>query len=133
MKKMTHWLLALLCFAAFSTAAQEQKLVSGTVKDNDGSPVVSATIAEKNTKNSVTSNERGEFKIKTKSGAILVVSSVGYETKEVVVTASPTLEIRLENDAKTMSDVIVTALGVKRDKKVLGYATNSIKSEDLVK
>jgi iron complex outermembrane recepter protein len=61
MKKMTHCLLALLCFVALSLVAQaqEKKTVTGTIKDNGGSPLIGATVAEKGTTNSVLSNENG--------------------------------------------------------------------------
>ena len=76
MKKMIHRFLALLCFIALNIAvfAQEKKTVTGTIKDNGGSPLIGATVAEKGTTNSVITNESGIFTIRVAPNATLLIS-----------------------------------------------------------
>ncbi len=122
--------IAVVCF--LDVNAQEKKLVTGTVKDADNNPVVAATVKEKGTTNQVTSDLKGVFKISVAPGATLVVSSIGFETKEYTTDETGLATIQLAVDSKVMSGVVVTALGIKREKKSLGYAVQEIKGETLV-
>ena len=110
--------LAVVCFLNLS--AQEKRQVTGTVKDADGIPVVAATITEKGTTNQVSSDQKGGFKISIAPGATLVVSSIGFETMEFKDDGTGSASIQLVTDSKQLTGVIVTALGIKREKKSLG-------------
>lgn len=110
----------------------QSRQVSGTVTNAKGQPVPLATVMQKGTSNTVTANETGAFTI-TVSGnnPRLIISSVNYGTKEVVITDAASYSIALE-DAGDLSEVVVTALGIRREKKALGYASQEVKGEDLV-
>jgi hypothetical protein len=134
MKKLLYRsLLAMLAAVCFlHVSAQEKKTVTGTIRDVDGNPVVAATIKEKGTTNQVTSDNKGAFRISVAPGATLVVSSVGFTTYEVQTDNSGTAAIQLQPSSQNMEGVVVTALGVRREKRSLGYAVQEVKGESLV-
>jgi len=101
--------------------------VTGIVKDNVG-PIVGASISEKGTTNSTVTNIDGNFTLNVKSGATLVVSYIGMKSVEVKASAKP-MTILLEDDSKLLNEVVVTALGIKRDRKALGYGLDEVKGE----
>lgn len=119
MKNLTRILLVCLAVVCFlDVSAQEKKLVTGTIKDPDGSPVAAATVQEKGTSNQVSSDANGIFRISVVPGATLVISSIGFETTEFVTDASGTASIQLAQDSKQLTGVVVTALGIKREKNL---------------
>ncbi|HEV2354733.1 MAG TPA: TonB-dependent receptor plug domain-containing protein, partial [Puia sp.] len=111
-------------------SAQESKTIAGTVVDTSGSPVPAATIQEKGKKNFATSDATGHFTIAVKPGAVLVISYTGFETVEVPANnLSPVITLRPSQNQ--MEGVVVTALGIKKQKKSLGYAVQEIKGQTL--
>jgi TonB-linked outer membrane protein, SusC/RagA family len=111
----------------------QQRTIKGTIKDDTGLPVPMATVTEKGTQNAVTSNENGEYSITvTGSKAVLVFTSVNYVPRELQVGNSNTLNVAMKMSGD-LSEVVVTALGISRDKKALGYSTQEVKSEDLTR
>src|SRR5690606_36539888 len=112
-------LLVLLVLLAGNVAlfAQEGRVISGIVKDGDGSPVPGATITVKGTPQTVITDESGRYTVTlTGKNNTLIVSSVGFTSREVKPGSSGMLDIELSSAAADMDEVVVTALGVKRDK-----------------
>lgn len=99
--------------------------VKGIVKDGTG-PVIGATVIEKGTSNGTVTDLDGNFTLTVKSGATLVVSYVGMKEVEVKASSKP-ITITLEDDSKVLNEVVVTALGIKRDRKALGYGLDEVK------
>ena len=99
--------------------------VKGIVKDGTGS-VIGATVIEKGTSNGTVTDLDGNFTLTVKSGATLVVSYVGMKEVEVKASSKP-ITITLEDDSKVLNEVVVTALGIKRDRKALGYGLDEVK------
>ncbi|SFZ89272.1 TonB-linked outer membrane protein, SusC/RagA family [Flaviramulus basaltis] len=126
--KFSGILTLLLAFVVQLTFAQE-KTVSGTVSDASGLPLPGATVLVKGTTSGTSTDFDGKYSIEANQSATLVFSFVGYSTKEVVVGASNTVNITLEEDAESLEEVVVTALGIKREKKSLGYATQEVKGD----
>lgn len=90
------------------------------------------SIIEKGTTNGTATNDKGEFTLEVKdANAVLVISSVGYERQEVALNGREELSILLEPASSQMTDVVVTALGITRQKKSVTYATQTIKGADL--
>lgn len=110
----------ILCFLLFlvpSFLFSQSRQVSGTVTNAKGQPVPLATVIQKGTTNTVTANDNGAFTITvTGKNPRLVISSVNYSTKEVVITGADTYSVSLES-AGDLSEVVVTALGIRREKK----------------
>lgn len=132
MKNVKQFLLLFLMICAATWAMAQQRQVSGTVKDNKGAPIAGATVLEKGTDNGVATDENGNFTI-TVSGAnpVLVISSVGYQTFEFAVGNNLNPTITLSPGSGDLDEVVVTALGIKRAKKSLGYAVQEIKGTDI--
>lgn len=126
--------LLMLAFSltANLTFAQQVRSVTGTVKDDKGAPVIGATVAVKGTPEATYTDDNGKFNVDvTNSNAVLVISSVGYTTKEFKVGAATNLDLQIESSAADMEEVVVTALGVKRDKRSIGFAVQQVKAEDV--
>ncbi len=129
MKKIVASLMmALLCFVVNAIG---QTQVSGKVADEKGAPVPSASVVVKGTNTGVASDAAGNFRINAKSGDVLVVSSVNFQTREIKVGAGSTVNVTLTTLESSLSEVVVTALGIKREKKALGYAVQEVKGENL--
>lgn len=113
--------------------AQTRK-ITGKVTSSDNKAVASATVSVTNSKVKTVSNEDGQFTLTVPNGAVkLEVSSLGFATKQVQVGANQsTVNVVLTASQNELSEVVVTALGITKDKKALGYATTTIKSESLV-
>ncbi len=110
---------------------QQQKRLTGTVKDAEG-PVVGVTVSIKGTTTGAMTDLDGLFTLNNVSeGATIVVSSVGYVTQEIKYTGQESLDITLESDVRALDEVVVTALGIEREKKSLGYAVSAVKGSDL--
>lgn len=128
--KFSGILTLLLAFVVQLTFAQE-KTISGTISDNSGLPLPGATVLVKGTATGTSSDFDGNYSIKANQGATLVYSFVGYSTKEVKVGASNKINISMEEDAAALEEVVVTALGIRREARSIGYAVSTVKSEDL--
>lgn len=112
--------------------AQEKRTIAGVVRDYSGNPVPSATVSVKGTGNSTTTNTAGQFSIVIeKNNAILVVSSVGFTQQELTVGTSNTLDFSLQASSGELEGVVVTALGIKRAPRSLGYSAQSVSGKDL--
>lgn len=110
---------------------QQANKVTGAVKDALG-PIIGASVMEKGTSNGTITDMDGKFSLNVRSGATLVISYVGYKPKEVKASQS-SLNIVLEEDSKMLSEVVVTALGIKRERKALGYGIDEVKGDAFTK
>lgn len=109
-----------------------QDQVSGTVVDEEGVPLSGASVMVKGTTNGVVADFDGNFNIAVATGEVLVVSYVGFETKEVVIGQERELNIIL-TAGNALEEVVVTALGIKKEKRRVGYATQEVKGASLQK
>jgi TonB-linked SusC/RagA family outer membrane protein len=122
--------LAFLTSVPFSVFSQTRN-VTGKVTNESGAAVPLATVQQKGTMDAVTANEQGEFSISVSGkNPVLVVSSVNYDTREVAVGTQSTLNIELTSTGQ-LSEVVVTALGIKREKRSLGYASQGVSAEQI--
>ncbi|RFM36352.1 SusC/RagA family TonB-linked outer membrane protein [Chitinophaga silvisoli] len=121
----------LLLFCCLTALAQNKKVVSGTVKDDKGQAIPGVTILEKGTKNGTLSAPDGTFKISVAPEGTLVVSYLGYTTQEVAVGGQSTINVSLVTDNKNLGEVVVTAMGIKRQARSLGYAVSTVSAKDL--
>lgn len=112
---------------------QQTSKVRGTVTDEQGEPLIGASIAIKGTTSGVITDFNGQFSIDASKSATLIVSYVGYRAEEVQVKGQSNLKIVLKEDSKIIDEVVVTALGIKRERKALGYSLGEVKGEELAK
>ena len=110
--------------------APDDQVITGKVEDANG-PMIGATVKVAGTSNGVVTDFDGVFKLKCKPGDMLEVSYVGYATKQV--KARQGMKIMLNEDKTVLNEVVVTALGVKRERKALGYGVSEVKGEELTK
>ncbi len=133
MLKTTHLFTFLLFCFAVSLHAQRQ--IKGSVSDVAGIAVAGANIVAKGTATAASSDERGVFQLSVPNNTTaLVVSFIGYGTQEItLVKGSNDLIIVLKEGQNVLTDVVVTALGISRSEKSLGYAVQTVKGDDLTK
>ena len=106
--------------------------VSGIVTDaSNGESVPGASVILRGTTTGTVTNLDGRFAITVPSNASLIFSSIGYKTVEVSVNGRSTINVALEVDNEMLEEVVVTALGISREKKALGYAVQDVKGEAL--
>lgn len=125
--------LKLLCsFLLFSffTTAQAQS-VSGTVTDESGKNIVGASVSVKGAKTGTTTDAQGQYRINAAPNATLIFSVVGYVPSEVAVNDRSQVNVVLETMSQNMNTVVVTALGIAKQSRGLGYAASSVKPEEL--
>lgn len=130
---MKKHLLAFVLVMFSIAAAVAQRTITGTVSDEKGEPLIGASVLVKSTSTGAVTDLDGTYSINVPAGsATLVFSYTGYVTKEVVTTASNVIDVVLEESAEQLSEVLVTAIGIQRDKKAMGYAVTNLASEDLL-
>lgn len=125
--------IPLLLLASF--AAQAQRAISGVIRSGeDSTPLPGVNILVKGTTNGTISDAEGRFTLPVSSNDdVLVFSFVGFVSQEMPVGNQTTFDIVLQSDAKQLSEVVVTALGIEKDKSKIGYAVQEMKGEDMVK
>jgi len=125
-------LLLFLITVFVHTVQAQTRVVNGKVTEKSGDIVPFATIAVKGLKSSVVGNSDGTFSIHAKTGDVLEVTAVGFESGEVTVGTTNQVTVLLTKTSNTLNDVVVTtALGIQRQAKELGYATTKINSTEL--
>ncbi len=127
---MLKKLLLLLLFVCGSYPLLAQnKIVSGTVTDSsDGSPLPGVSIVVQGTTNGTQTDFDGNYTMSVNTGDVLVFSFVGMGTQTITVGASNSINVQMQEDASQLEEVVVTALGVKRQKKSLTYATQQVET-----
>ena len=116
-----------------SQSIQQTKKISGKVVDSAGEPIVGASVLVKEAGTGSVSDLDGKFTVEAAQGYTLMVSFVGYRTIEVKVTNETFYLVTLSDDAQALNEVVVTAMGIKKDRKSLGYAVEDISAEELMK
>jgi TonB-linked SusC/RagA family outer membrane protein len=127
--KFNGFLVLLVVLVAQLTFAQE-RAVSGTVSDNAGMPLPGVSVLVKGTKTGTQTDFDGKYSIRATSSQVLIFSYIGMKTQEAAASSS-TVNVKLASGALELEGVVVTALGIKREKKSLGYATQEVKAADL--
>ncbi len=131
MKKKLTSVLLFLALSAGVVSAQTSK-VTGKVIGEDGEPVIGASIIVKGTTVGTVTDFDGNFILDVPhDGKQLVISYIGMKSQEVGVSSK--VNVRLMSDTQDLDEVVVTAMGIKRDRKALGYAAQDVKSDDLTK
>ncbi|MEQ9658020.1 carboxypeptidase-like regulatory domain-containing protein, partial [Fulvivirga sp.] len=119
------WLLGITVYG--------QQTVTGTVRDvQTDEPVIGATVLVKGTSNGTVTDVDGNYSIQTKGQSdVLVFSFIGYAALEEAVGSRSVVDVSMEVDITQLNEVVVTAFGIERDKKALGYAVTGVDSDDL--
>lgn len=132
MTKITRLLLCISLTLFISAAvAADDFTVRGTVTDENG-PVAGVTVTEKGTTNATTTDNYGRYAITVNNAnSVLVFTFVGYQTMETAVSGRQTVNVTIENTAQELTGVVVTALGITREKKSLGYSVEEVAGKEM--
>ena len=138
MKKQIYYFLMLLAFftvtGGSAHAQTAARLLKGRVVDTSNDPIIGASVMVKNAKGGTVTNMEGKFSLNVAPSATLVVSYIGFVTQEVKAdTQKGEMTITLKEDTKRLGEVVVTALGIKRDRKALGYSLGEVSGKELQK
>lgn len=132
MQKIKAFLSVMLLTFTFVTYGQNIT-VKGVVTDaSNGETIPAASVIVKGTSNGVITDLDGKYSISVPADAILVFSSVGYQSAEISISGKDVVNCALAVSAEFLDEVVVTAMGISREKKALGYAVQDVKSEELV-
>ena len=131
MKQLMHMLATLLMVAGVHTAMGQELTLRGTVLSSGNEPVPNATITVRGTQRNTVSDNQGQFSIKVSKGEVLVVTSVGYLSRELKVGENATVRISLTATDNTLNEVVVTAMDIKRNPRELGYSVQKVDGDEV--
>ncbi|MEO6637427.1 MAG: TonB-dependent receptor plug domain-containing protein, partial [Ginsengibacter sp.] len=130
LKLLSLWVALLIGLPAL-VFGQARK-INGKITDENGNGIPRASVIVKGTSNGISADENGDFSIDVPgNSSILIVSSVGFQAQELRAGNNNNLNIALRNNQE-LSEIVVTALGIKREKKALGYSAQEVSGADLV-
>lgn len=135
-KVLGSMIVALALLFAGSAGAQETQTIKGMVRDVTGEPLIGASVIEKGTNNGVITDVDGNFTLTVPADATLSIAYMGYATREIHLAKRKKqgdLRVTLREDSQQLKEVVVTAMGIKKDTKRLGYAVSTIESDEIVK
>jgi len=131
-KKLHASLLILL--AAMQFAFAQERSVTGTVTSGeDGSPLPGVNVVVKGTKSGTITDIDGQFTISASDESVLTFSYIGFVSQDVTVGSRSTVDVKLEPDNEVLQEVVVTALGIEKESRSIGYGISSIKAEEITK
>ena len=131
MKTMIRGLLTLVLLCSVNYFYAQQKTITGTVITPDGLPLPGVNIIVKGTSQGTQSNFDGKYTIQADQDAIIMFSYLGYQTMDEQVNNRTIIDVTMSEDTTQLEEVIVAALGIEREKKSLGYATQELQGDDV--
>jgi TonB-dependent SusC/RagA subfamily outer membrane receptor len=130
MKTKLNGFLTLFIALLVQISFAQERIVTGVVSDNSGLPIPGVNVLVKGTKLGTQTDFDGKFSIKASPSQTLIFNFIGMKTQEIVASSS-TINVKMKDNAVELEGVVVTALGVKRQKKAIGSATASVSGKDL--
>ena len=132
MKKINFLLITFFSLMLAVTSYAQEKTISGTVTSkSDGAPLPGVNIAVLGTSRGAQTDFDGKYMINASEGEVLSFSFIGMKTVSVTVGSSNTIDVVLVEDSASLDEVVVTALGITREKKSLGYAVTELQSDEI--
>ena len=116
-----------------SQSTQQAKKITGKVLDAAGEPIIGASVLVKGSGTGAVTDVNGQFSVDAAVGSTLEVSFIGYKSVTVKVTNATVYNLTLQDDSQALDEVVVTAMGIKKDRKALGYAIDNVGAEELMK
>lgn len=132
MKNRLSGILTLLLVLVAQISFAQERTVSGTVTDDGGMPLPGVNVIVKNSDRGTQSDFDGNYTIQVSQSEVLVFSYVGFATAEFTVGNNSRIDVSLGQDASELEEVVVTAFGIKRNPKDLGYAVSTVSSEEII-
>ncbi|MGK0495085.1 MAG: hypothetical protein ACJAU2_001469, partial [Maribacter sp.] len=131
MNKQILSFLTLVSLLFFQGMVAQNSTVSGSVADPSGVPLPGVNVVEKGTSNGTSTDFDGNYSLSVGNNATLVFSSLGYESKDVSVNGQSNVNATLAEDASQLDEVVVTALGIRKSTKALGYSLTEVGGEEI--
>lgn len=133
MNKKLHYFLLLVSFFCLTAITAQDKRITGNVTDSaTGEPLPGINVVEKGTRNGTSTDFDGNYTISVAGdSATLVFSALGFTTQEVAVGGQSTINVTLQEDVELLGEVVVTALGIKKETKALGYSLTEVGGEEI--
>lgn len=123
-------IMALCCFFCYTVQSQE-KTVNGNVKDSNGIPLPGVNILVKSTTIGAQTDFDGNYSITGETGQVLVFTYIGHKKEEKTIGSNSTINLQMEEDTQSLEEVVVTAQGIKRERRSLGYAVSKIANKEI--
>ena len=130
--KLKRLLLAFFLILMITNVFSQKRITGKVTDESTGSPLIGATVLNVGTTKGTTTDFDGLYTIDASEGARLVFSYIGYKSVEIVLNNQNTLDVALAEDDEQLSEVVVTALGMKKEKKALTYAVQTLQSNAIV-
>jgi iron complex outermembrane receptor protein len=118
---------------ASTKRAENDILVKGTVRDEAGAPLVGVTVIVKGTTNGTQTDVNGRFNLSVSTGSTLIIRYIGYDPQEIAIGKNTMFAITLKKNTGALNEVVVTALGIKRETRSLGYSAQTVSGADMDK
>lgn len=131
MKSLLLVIRACIALLFFTSAFAQTRELTGQVTAEDGSTLPGVNVSLKNTTKGTTTNDKGQYALPVEQGSTLVFSFIGFKSKEAQIGNQTKLDIILTNDETQLQEIVITSLGIAREKKALGYAVQEIKADKL--
>ncbi|PYF72473.1 SusC/RagA family TonB-linked outer membrane protein [Pedobacter nutrimenti] len=129
--KKTITLLILLLISTLTLWAQEKTISGKITSTEDGLPIPGVSVTVKGTNKGTSTDGNGSYSIQAAPGAVLWIRSIGFQPKEITVGSGAVINVSLSPDSQNLNEIVVTALGIKRSEKSLGYSAQQVKGDDL--
>ena len=126
-------ILLLMLFSLAPTTYAQQKVITGTIRDDNNNVLAGVSVTIQGSNTGTYTNSQGVFTITASQGDVLEFSSVGFETNTLTVGSSNTVALTLKRADNTLQDVVVTALGIRKERKALGYSVSDLNADELMK
>jgi|WetSurSiteA1Bulk_404760.scaffolds.fasta_scaffold02647_2 TonB-linked SusC/RagA family outer membrane protein len=133
MKRILSLLVCLLLFGFYAAFGQDIQIKGTVTASEDGSPLPGVYILIKGTNNGVATDVNGKYQMTVPSNVTLVFSSVGYKSQEVTLAGQSVLDVVMEAETVNLDEVVVTALGIKREKREVTYQTQKVSDDEILK
>ena len=134
LSNLKRFVLATIAVLSVTTAAFAQNVaISGKVVDSNNEPVIGAYVVVEGTTVGTSTDANGGYRINAPANGTLTFTCIGYKTQSVAVGGRSVIDITLVDDAEMLQETVVTALGIKKDRKALGYSVTEVKSEELLR
>ena len=109
----------------------QETYVTGTVYDENDEPMMGVTVANREMSTGTATSMEGKYRVRASKGQVLTFSFVGYETQRITWSGTTPLDVHMRVNAETLDEVVVTALGIKREARSLGYSTENLDGESI--
>lgn len=130
---MRRSIMICICLFGSLLAFAQKETIRGRILGPDGAPIAGASVKVKNSNKGAVTQDDGSFVLKADGNVVLVVSALGYDAKQMNADNTHPLEVRLERNNKSMEEVVVTAVGIKREKRDLTFSSQEVKGDELVR